>query len=644
MKRPWQVWLLYFAGLAGVMGAFAWLTVKAVELDRAESLARQQAELEEDVSRALWRIDALLTPLLAEEAARPEFVYRAIYPSDANLIGPAAKGGQTGTMRRVLSPLLVDPPQFTLVHFELHPDGQVFSPQCPTGSDGTWAVENGASPVTIGCASDRLDELRPALTHQTLLAQLPAQPLPTELESNPLADVTQMNNSAYIANSYDNVAQQLAVPNAPPAEGMQQQVAASGLPADQGLSNSVESGRTQRSQSRVGNDLSNRDAALQSYTQRVVAEKRSNLVKGGTPPGIDSPPPLRVVEGVSRPLWVGDRLLLARRVQTGDRTIVQGCWLDWPRLRQRLLDEVADLLPAAGLTPVSAAEPIKLSRLLATLPVQLSVKVPEPPPVGWTPIRVSLAIAWMCLLVTALTAAFTLHGVVALSERRGAFVSAVTHELRTPLTTFRMYAEMLAEGMVTSSQQRQRYLQTLRIEADRLAHLVENVLQYARLERGRPGQRREEVSLGELVDHCQHRLAERAAQAEMQLVVEIDEETRGTTLATDAAAVEQIVFNLVDNASKYAAQASDKRIHLALAAQPKWVTIAVRDHGPGISRAGRKKLFRPFSKSVHEAASTAPGVGLGLALSKRLAAELGGKLELESPAGGGAAFVLTLPR
>ena len=85
---------------------------------------------------------------------------------------------------------------------------------------------------------------------------------------------------------------------------------------------------------------------------------------------------------------------------------------------------------------------------------------------------------------------------VALSERRGAFVSAVTHELRTPLTTFRMYAEMLAEGMVPSPEARQKYLETLRREADRLAHLVENVLQYARLERGRPGGRRENVTAG----------------------------------------------------------------------------------------------------------------------------------------------------
>jgi C4-dicarboxylate-specific signal transduction histidine kinase len=130
----------------------------------------------------------------------------------------------------------------------------------------------------------------------------------------------------------------------------------------------------------------------------------------------------------------------------------------------------------------------------------------------------------------------------------------------------------------------------------------------------------------------------------MKLLVERDELADATTIDTDLAAVEQILFNLVDNACKYAAGMPDKRLHLQIAVKRRAVTITVRDHGPGIAAAGRKRLFQPFSKSVHEAANSAPGVGLGLALSRRLAIDLGGKLELQSPADGGAAFVLTLPR
>jgi signal transduction histidine kinase len=417
----------------------------------------------------------------------------------------------------------------------------------------------------------------------------------------------------------------------PAAENLSQQAAQNNL-----ANNSIESGRFSRGQTRAGSDLAKRDAALQSYAQKAFLDQRTNEVS--------LPIATRVTLGVSRPLWMSDHLLVARRVQIGADTVIQGCWLDWPRLKERLKAEVADLLPGMEMTPIVGAESIKLSRLLAALPVQLVVPSPPLPPAGWTPIRVALLVVWACLLGTAAAAAVMLHSVVTLSERRGAFVSAVTHELRTPLTTFRMYAEMLATGMVPDAVDRQRYLETLRIEADRLAHLVENVLQYARLERGRPGKRREQVSLAELIDRCLSRLKDRAAQAEMTLDVQVVDADRGVTVATDAAAVEQILFNLVDNSCKYAAQSADRRIHVSLAADGRQVQLIVRDHGPGISAVGRKKLFQPFSKSVHEAASTAPGVGLGLALCRRLAAELGGRLELQSPAEGGAAFVLSLPR
>src|SRR5436190_18600600 len=112
MKRPWEIWLLYAIGLFGVMGAFAWLTVRAVELDRAEMIARRQAELEEDVTAALWRMDSILTPLLAEEAVRPVNVYEPAYR--------IASGSE-----REISPLLETPPEFVLLHFQVHSSGQI---------------------------------------------------------------------------------------------------------------------------------------------------------------------------------------------------------------------------------------------------------------------------------------------------------------------------------------------------------------------------------------------------------------------------------------------------------------------------------------------------------------------------------------
>jgi signal transduction histidine kinase len=219
-------------------------------------------------------------------------------------------------------------------------------------------------------------------------------------------------------------------------------------------------------------------------------------------------------------------------------------------------------------------------------------------------------------------------GVVALSERRAAFVSSVTHELRTPLTTFRMYADMLARGMVPDAERRQQYHETLRVEAERLTHLVENVLSYARLERGREVQRHESVTVEGLVERLQGRLAERAEQADMQLLVTIEQETGEKILTTDVGVVEQILFNLVDNSAKYAAHADDRRIHWGARTTAGDVELTIGDHGPGFTKPSRARRSQAFSKTAEEAAVTAPGVGLGLALCRRLAKQLGGRLEI----------------
>ena len=337
---------------------------------------------------------------------------------------------------------------------------------------------------------------------------------------------------------------------------------------------------------------------------------------------------------------------MARRVVVNGRILIQGCWLDWTNLRGSLLSDVKDLFPAANLQPILIASgDNKDTRRLAALPVRLitgAVQVEALP--FWSPIRFSLMIAWSCVLLAALAVAVLLNGAVSLSERRGAFVSAVTHELRTPLTTFKMYSEMLAEGMVHDEEKRQHYLATLCSDANRLSHLVENVLAYARLERGSARSRVEKVTLTALVERVKPRLIQRSEQAGMELVIDADAEALKTTVHVDVSAVEQIVFNLVDNACKYAAPgASEKVIHLEAFSQGKSAMLRVRDHGQGITSEGARRLFRPFSKSAHEAANTAPGVGLGLALCRRLSRSMGGDLRLDKLVTDGACFVLTLP-
>lgn len=355
----------------------------------------------------------------------------------------------------------------------------------------------------------------------------------------------------------------------------------------------------------------------------------------------------------SRPfqgVWLGGNLLLTREAFVDGVRMVQGVWLDWPALRDAWLREITDLFPDAKLEPAAnataGARPVDDPLRFAALPVRLLPGTIQLPPLPfWTPLRKSLAIALACVLLAAAAVGLVLFGTVTLSERRAAFVSAVTHELRTPLTTFRLYSEMLADGMVADETQRKTYLDTLSGEAGRLSHLVENVLAYARLERGSAKARAENITIGELLDRIFPRLKQRADDCGMEVRVHATEADRKTQLHIDAAAVEQILFNLVDNACKYAApRAAEPVIHVEADTRGKFAMLRVRDHGAGISRSERRRIFHPFHKSADQAAHSAPGVGLGLALCRRLATALGGAITLDAAQKDGACFVLRLPK
>jgi signal transduction histidine kinase len=266
----------------------------------------------------------------------------------------------------------------------------------------------------------------------------------------------------------------------------------------------------------------------------------------------------------------------------------------------------------------------------------------ETEPQDWTPVRLSLAAAWGAALLGLVGVGSLLKGAVTLSQRRADFVSAVTHELRTPLTTFRLYTEMLLDDIVPAGE-RPSYLATLKREADRLGHLVENVLTFSRLERRAAAARIESLPLGELLERIVPRLAERAAQAGLALNVEASPELSAQRVRVDLASAEQILLNLVDNACKYAPNPAQPTLHLAAALRGRRAVVRLHDHGPGIEPRERRRIFRTFHRSAARAAGSAPGVGLGLALSRRLARQMGGDLRLVGSEEG-ASFELWLRR
>ena len=116
-----------------------------------------------------------------------------------------------------------------------------------------------------------------------------------------------------------------------------------------------------------------------------------------------------------------------------------------------------------------------------------------------------------------------------------------------------------------------------------------------------------------------------------------------TPLSVDAESIGQILGNLVDNAAKYANDTTSPTIHLGATTGNGSLVVTVRDHGPGIPREQARTIFDPFERGGRDPADPVPGVGLGLALARGLARDMGGELTLESPSDGGARFRLELP-
>jgi signal transduction histidine kinase len=354
-----------------------------------------------------------------------------------------------------------------------------------------------------------------------------------------------------------------------------------------------------------------------------------------TPSNLEIPNPT----GDFRASWFDGSLFLIRRGMTL-KSFAQGTLVDDAALREMLLAEARPLLPDASLVPSGNGGDDSFN--LASFPFKL-----HPGHFGAAPegiprtISASLLAGWLAAAVALLAAYFLIANVMKLSERRASFVSAVTHELRTPLTTFRLYSDMLSSGAVRE-EKRPVYLNVLSREADRLSHLVENVLAFSKIERGSARSSVAEVELNTLLISFSERFATRleAAGLKLELVA-----TDPIHLKLDASALEHILFNLIDNAAKYAATSEPPVVTIRTAVRKGSVEIRVADHGPGIPDTERRRIFRPFHKSAKQAAETKPGVGLGLALSKRLATSMGGSLTCarRTDGGGGAVFIVSLP-
>ena len=211
------------------------------------------------------------------------------------------------------------------------------------------------------------------------------------------------------------------------------------------------------------------------------------------------------------------------------------------------------------------------------------------------------------------------------------FVSNVSHELKTPLTAVRLSAEMLREGRVKEEAQA-RYLEVIVRESERLTRLVDNVLDFGRLERGRRKFNLEARDVNELLSVAE---AQRPRVEAAGLTLMVRSAPMPVMRTFDLDAVGQVLVNLIDNAVKYAA--SGKTVEVSVSERGE---ITVADRGPGIAAKHRSRIFERFYRCDDSITAKSSGSGLGLSIASRLMAGMGGELVFAPRAGGGAVFTI----
>ncbi len=234
--------------------------------------------------------------------------------------------------------------------------------------------------------------------------------------------------------------------------------------------------------------------------------------------------------------------------------------------------------------------------------------------------------------------------------QKTSFVANVSHEFKTPLTTIRLFAELLEQGRIRDEAQRVEYLRTIERETQRLSRLVNNVLDFSRLEQGRKKFARERFDLVPELSRLLDTHAVRVGEAGLRLTRELPADALEIT--SDRDAIGQIVLNLLDNACKYAADGAELHVGLtspareeggASARVPGHVRLTVADRGPGVSAEHRERIFDKFHRVDETLTAEKAGAGLGLSIARQLARGLGGDLRYEDRPGGGASFTLEIP-
>lgn len=226
-----------------------------------------------------------------------------------------------------------------------------------------------------------------------------------------------------------------------------------------------------------------------------------------------------------------------------------------------------------------------------------------------------------------------------LERTRQEFVANVSHELRTPLSLIKGFVETLLEGAKNDPEKATRFLQTIEKHTDRLTFLIEDLLTISRLESGQIIMNLHPVDLREETERVADDLRSRAEEKQATLQNQVPE---GLRAHADADRLQQVLFNLIENAIKYGRPSGNVVIGGRGVANGR-IELWVRDDGPGIPADSRDRVFERFYRVDRARSRETGGTGLGLSIVKHIVQAHGGEVWLESELGQGTTFHFTLP-
>ena len=229
-----------------------------------------------------------------------------------------------------------------------------------------------------------------------------------------------------------------------------------------------------------------------------------------------------------------------------------------------------------------------------------------------------------------------------LARQKTDFVSNVSHELKTPLTSIRMFSELLAEGRIADPAKQRSYLAVITAETARLTRLINNVLDFARIERGEKKYHFQKCDLASLVRETAESYRPHLESAGFSLECELPDTP--VFVEGDRDALAQVIVNLLSNAEKYSDSCKEMSLRLHRVSTPlPYAEFKVEDRGLGVPEGCEEKIFEQFFRAHDSLSSGIQGSGLGLTLARQIARAHGGDLVYAAREGGGSCFALRLP-